>query len=102
METPNAPPTPPSGLKFCVSDKFYPSVSDSFTPTHHDICFARDIQQLKVIFKFFIEKAYVFSCTKRMSDLAKVVESLKDSQQRSQEGESRGSDSGYMSNPHFC
>ena len=58
METLSTSPSPPSGLKFCVSDKFYPSVSDSFTPTHHDICLVRHTQQPKVISKFFTEKAF--------------------------------------------
>lgn len=47
METPKSTlPTPSLWVGIlCMADKFYPSVSDSFTPTHHDICFAREIQQ---------------------------------------------------------
>lgn len=46
-KTPNVfwpSPTFPSTLKsLCISEKSYPSVSDSFTLTHQNVCFVGDI-----------------------------------------------------------
>ena len=76
----------------CISDKCYPSVSDSFTPAHHAICFARDIQQLRSYFQILPRQ-------RRASDLVKAPESLKQSQERSRHGENRGSDPVCVPNP---
>lgn len=78
----------------CISDKCYPSVSDSFTPTHHAICFARDIQQLRSYFQILPRQ-------RRASDLVKTPESLTHSQERSRDGENRGSDPDCVPNPPF-
>ena len=86
-------PTPSLWVEIlCISDKCYPSVSDSLTPTHHAICFARDIQQLRSHFQILPRQ-------RRESDLVKTSESLKQSQERSRDGENRGSAPDCVPNP---
>jgi hypothetical protein len=54
---PSAPTLPLWVEILCISGKFYPSVSDSFSSPHHDICFVKErFNKNKIVLKVLKEK----------------------------------------------